>query len=178
MSSYLYCATPRGPEEHIRDGESCNICKDWMKQVEAKIVNGKVVVPVKAKPKVEAPKEPVVRAKKPAKPRRVEEPKRVRNAVAKCGTRSGYLRHLKLKETACQPCKDAQSEHGRAQRRKKGIRPLEINEREHGTPRGYRQHMARHETPCQPCKDAINKLRRDERAAKRAREAAEREDAA
>jgi 5-methylcytosine-specific restriction endonuclease McrA len=29
------------------------------------------------------------------------------NRVAKCGTRSGYNKHLKLKEPTCEPCKEA-----------------------------------------------------------------------
>lgn len=31
-------------------------------------------------------------------------------AVAACGTRAGYNRHLKQGEPTCQPCKDAQKE--------------------------------------------------------------------
>jgi len=30
--------------------------------------------------------------------------------VAQCGTRAGYNRHLKMKESTCQACKDAQKE--------------------------------------------------------------------
>jgi hypothetical protein len=33
--------------------------------------------------------------------------------VAKCGTRSGYHRHLRLKESVCKGCRDAQNEYDR-----------------------------------------------------------------
>lgn len=154
MSSYLYCATERGIEEHIRDGESCRICKDWIKA-------GKPVTTPTGR--IEPPK----KKKNPNKVRRVEETNRTRRAEAQCGTRSGYSRHYDRNEEACRPCKDAQAEYGREQRRKRGIKPLSLNEREHGTPRGFRQHIGRKEEPCQPCRDAINKQRREERAAKR-----------
>src|SRR5690606_21478194 len=148
-----------GPESHIRNGESCRVCKDWMKQVGAKIVKGKVIAP---KPK-------------PVKVTKVREPKprprtyTTRNEV-RCGTHQGYDKHRRRGETPCQPCRDA---HNARQREYNKRRALERNangtnkirskynneyppipEELHGTMKGVGRHKHRREELCDPCKEA------------------------
>lgn len=148
--SYDYCATARGVEEHIRDCEDCNICKAWIKAGRPE-TTGK---PIDPKPK------------KVKKLRRVSDDDRCRKAKARCGTRAGYMRHIKRGETPDRACKDAHNEYNRKlnekRRRDKGIpeRP-KITEREHGTLTGFRQHLKHGEPPCDPCrleKNAYNRI--------------------
>lgn len=198
MSSYLYCATERGIEEHIRDGESCRICKDWIKA-------GKPVTlpageqPAKRKTKRPAKcgtisgyqrhynqKETPCDACKAAKSRYNRElygakDKPSPEELNPCGTPPAYLRHKRRGEEPCEPCREAFNSATRARqaakRRAKGIEPR-IKPREHGSMTGYRQHLKHKETVCDPCRDAYNKVQREIWDNVRARKTAEQDKAA
>lgn len=150
MSSYLYCGTPRGPEEHLRDGESCRVCKDWMKLVGAKIVNGKVIAP---KPKPIPEPKPV---KKRARPKR--EPRKVE--LAPCGTIGAYNRHRRKGEPICDPCREAQRinqkqrrDRIKAERANTPLTPA-VTRDKCGTRAGANYHRDHGEHKCEPCKEA------------------------
>lgn len=152
MSSYLYCATPRGIEEHLRDGESCRVCKDWMKLVGAKIVNGKVIAP-KPKP-IPAPKPKPKRAR----PKTVREPRKVE--LAPCGTIGAYNRHRRKGETICDPCREAQRinqkqrrDRIKAERANTPLTPA-VTRDKCGTRAGANYHRDHGEHKCDPCKEA------------------------
>lgn len=167
--AYNHCATPRGPEEHLRDGESCQICKDWMKQVGAKIVKGKVIAP---KPSIA----PAATKRVKAKRRKVER-KPYNLVLEPCGTNAAALRHRRRGEPLCVPCREAKNAYAReigAKRRRaegKPVRP-KVVEREHGTLVGWRQHKNRDEEVCEPCRLAKSAQSRLEGRIRRAREKA------
>jgi hypothetical protein len=41
---------------------------------------------------------------------------------AECGTRPGYIRHLRENENPCQPCRDAKNEYDRGYRKRRAIK--------------------------------------------------------
>lgn len=144
MSAYLDCATEKGVYQHIRDGESCRICKEWL-------AAGKSVTAEKPKPKPKRKAAP----KKPATQRR----------VAKCGTTGGLRKHYTDKTTACDPCLEAGREYQRQVRIRNGAKRQNTKERQHGTMIGVGQHKRAKEPICRPCKDARNAYQRARRAA-------------
>ena len=147
MSAYLDCATEKGVYQHIRDGESCRICKEW-------VAAGKGITAEKPKPK---PK----RKAAPRKPKATPAPRR----TAKCGTPSGLRRHYTDKTEPCDPCLESGREYQRERRAKNGARKnRKITEREHGTMIGVGQHVRAKEPVCRPCKDARNAYQRHLRA--------------
>jgi len=150
--SFNYCGTQRGVEEHIRDGDDCRVCKEWLK-------NGATSTGPNGQ---QTPAAKRVKAS-PATPRK----------VAECGTNGAYQRHRRNGETPCEPCVEARRvynrEKKRIEREKAGVKPRQILPREHGTLRGYRQHKSLGEPKCDPCKEAHNA---DERARRAKRAAA------
>lgn len=146
--SYNHCGTPAGPESHIRNGESCQVCKDWMKQVGARIVKGKVIAP--------KPKPVKVTKQRESKPK-LRQP---RTSDLIHGTTAGYHKHRSRGETPCQPCKDANAEYARALRRKNPPKPAQnprqLAEIIHGTVAGASLHKYRGEKPCDSCREAMN----------------------
>lgn len=168
MSWYLDCATQKGVYLHIRAGESCRVCKDWVKR-------GKpVVTPADLKPKVVTPKPskaPVKREySRPAKPRA---PRKI-SAVANCGTIAGWRRHKDRGEEVCEPCRVEKNRYNRENYRRLqegGVkRPTgrQPDPREHGTAKGRDQHRRNNEETCRSCKDAYNAYMRSRTAARRA----------
>lgn len=150
--SYNHCATARGPEEHLRDGESCQICKDWMKQVGAKIVNGKVIAP---KPKV-AP----ITTKQPKPKRAQRERKPASLELQPCGTPAAADRHRKKGEPICDPCKEAKRIESRdrrarikAERESKPLKPAQIRS-QCGSRAGANYHRDHGEQKCTECVEA------------------------
>lgn len=79
MSGFMFCGTARGVEEHTRDGESCQPCRDWVKA--GRPVTTPETLGMPAQPK--------------------------KRAEAECGTRAGYFRHRRKGEPACEPCLEA-----------------------------------------------------------------------
>lgn len=161
MSAYLYCSTARGIEEHIRDGESCRICKDWIKKHDLKIKDGKVANP----PRIITPKA----AQRKARKSQSSASPRAQARTAKCGTTGGLRRHYTDKTKTCDPCLEAGREYQRARRIKNGSK-VNISatiERVHGSRRGWQQHHRLKEVPCEPCREAKNAYNRAQRAKKR-----------
>jgi 5-methylcytosine-specific restriction endonuclease McrA len=64
--------------------------------------------------------------------------------IAKCGTRSGYNRHLRLKEEVCQDCRDAQNEYDR-KRFYENPELKRIRNRKHSNPEKKRSSWRRRE---------------------------------
>jgi hypothetical protein len=85
---------------------------------------------------------------------------------AECGTRGGYNRHRRIRETPCDACRAAEAADRRARRR--GLTRDEwIAKKEaegHGTHAGYNRHRRRGEEACRACKDAEAACRRDRKA--------------
>lgn len=81
--------------------------------------------------------------------------------TAKCGTLSGYKRHIAKQEAACEACREASNEHRRARNRSKGILPVPVPQC--GTYGGYGAHLRRGETPCDACRAANTKYSRNRR---------------
>ncbi|WP_405695206.1 WhiB family transcriptional regulator [Streptomyces coelicoflavus] len=71
----------------------------------------------------------------------------LRPRVAKCGTVSGYQKHLRLKTEPCPECREAKNEANRKQKRRR--QPIQC-----GTRPGYRRHRDRGEEACEPCRIA------------------------
>ena len=173
MSGYMYCATDRGISEHVRDGESCPVCRDWVKRG-SPVITGEPK-PVKPKPKPAKPrtKRAYVHGGKPKPPRKIKE-------IAECGTLSGWHRHKDQKEEICEKCRleknryNRESYHRRQQSGEKLPTGRPPEPREHGTAKGRDQHRRNNEETCRPCKDAYNAYMRSRTAARRAeREASE-----
>lgn len=166
MSSYQWCGTQAGVDAHIRDGEQCSFCRDWVKRGKP-VVTGKPAP--KPKPKQSTPrvKRAYVHGGKPKPPRKIAE-------VANCGTIAGWRRHKDRKEEVCEPCRLEKNRYNRenykrlqegGEKRKTG-RPSDP--REHGTAKGRDQHKRNNEETCRPCKDAYNAYMRGRTAARRA----------
>lgn len=170
MSAYLDCATEKGIYQHIRDGESCRICKDWIKKHDLKIKDGKVVNPPKPvqPPKPAAPAAPKARPKRAPRPK-PEKPKTGRR-VAQCGTTGGSRKHYADKTKPCEPCLEASRKYQRERRAKNGAKTRVSTELErvHGSLRGFQQHYRLKETPCEPCRIARNTYKSERRAIRRA----------
>lgn len=148
--SYDYCATARGPEEHIRDGESCQICKDWVKNNGIIIRKGKVVNPPKVR--VEAPKPKVKRAKR--------ERKTYSQSLAPCGTTAAFDRHRRKNEAPCEPCKEAKRKESaerrariKAENQNNPLQPPQQRS-QCGTRAGANYHRDHGEQKCAPCLEA------------------------
>jgi HNH endonuclease len=74
----------------------------------------------------------------------------------RCGTYAGSVRHSKLHEKPCEPCRMAKNEY-----RRKNQKPrtnLPITREKCGTTAGYKAHEARGEFTCDPCRIAINEV--------------------
>lgn len=128
MSAYMYCATEAGVTQHIRDGESCPVCKDWMRQVGGRLVKGKLVLP--------APKQP-----KPYKQRVTNIPPGTPRKEIPCGTIHGYDRHKRLGQDPCDPCREKYNAFKREERRRKRLEQLAAGlakkKSKHGDPADY-----------------------------------------
>lgn len=155
--SYDYCASERGVTSHLTSGESCRICKDWMKQVGAKIVNGKVIAP-KPKP-IPAPKPKKKRSRPKREPRQVE--------LAPCGTIGAYNRHRRAGEPVCDPCREAQRldqkqrrARIKAERANTPLKPAVMRDR-CGTRAGANYHRDHGEEKCEPCLEAQRAYNRE-----------------
>lgn len=88
--------------------------------------------------------------------------------TAKCGTASGYQKHIKDRTLACQLCLDAHAKAVTAYRRRKGVQAT--TKAKCGTVSGHQTHRARGQEPCDPCREAINKYNRERRKAPEVRE--------
>lgn len=160
MSSYQHCATPRGPEEHLRDGESCQICKDWMKQVGAKIVKGKVIAP---KPVIIP--EPKPKKKRTPRPRQASKTRSIE--YRPCGTIAAYDRHRRAGETICEPCKEAKRieskkrrDRDKTERENTPLKPA-VTREQCGTRAGANYHRDHGEHKCGPCLEAQRAYNRE-----------------
>lgn len=156
MSWYLDCATAKGVEQHLRDGESCQICKDWMKAVGAKIVKGKVIAP--PPPKIQTVTK-VAKAKKTRGEYNVE--------LKPCGTSAAYIRHRRRGEKPCKACAKAnakQSQEARAKLKKhlaeNPLNPSQLYP-QCGTRNGAVKHRKLGEEKCDACKKAEREYNRE-----------------
>lgn len=68
---------------------------------------------------------------------------------AKCGTDSGYTKHLRNKQEPCAECREAHAEENRRREGHKKRRPALC-----GTDSGYYRHRRRSEDACTDCKAA------------------------
>lgn len=83
---------------------------------------------------------------------RLERPRRGPGSRAACGTPGGYNRHVRAGETACAPCRTANTEAKRGQR---ATTPLDqLAPIPHGEERGAKQHRYRGVSLCEPCRRA------------------------
>lgn len=188
MSGYMHCATPRGEEEHIRDGESCNVCKDWVragrpvthpagwidpKAKKRKVKAGKLTKPVPACGTYEGWRGHRSRHQDPCNPcQQAKYQRDAEKAAAKPkkpkvdpatriehGTPKGARQHDYYNIPICDPCKKARSAK---------LMGLKTVVREHGTTKGARQHRYYKDTMCDPCREAIQKYEREKRDRERA----------
>lgn len=94
-----------------------------------------------------------------------------RYLVAQCGTRSGYERHRRQGEDACDACRAANAE-GKRRRLYAPKDPETLPPIDHGTHTGARRHRYRGERPCPDCAAAYrvwsNERKRRRREAKKA----------
>jgi hypothetical protein len=72
--------------------------------------------------------------------------------VAECGTKSGYVRHLRVGEVPCEPCQTASAQARRnapsyVKRVAKPRGPLQPC----GTNAAYMRHLRHREIPCEAC---------------------------
>ncbi|TFV90419.1 hypothetical protein [Blastococcus sp. CT_GayMR16] len=97
-----------------------------------------------------------------AKPR-ADVPRRQRAAVAVCGSTGGYARHKRLKESICDPCREAKNAYWRerdAARRVEQGRPSAGGRKKAadcGTRSGYMRHLRLKEPTCPACRAANNR---------------------
>jgi len=78
----------------------------------------------------------------------------------KCGTRAGYMEHIKFKTEKCQPCKDAHAAYKREYIRRPTMRI------QCGTYAGYKRHKRADENPCEMCLRGYSKYMADYREKK------------
>ena len=72
-----------------------------------------------------------------------------------CGTWAAYLRHYKLGEEPCDPCRTAMRKRAREQYASGATVPkTPLDESKCGTTAGYSAHIKRKLSPCEPCKAA------------------------
>lgn len=124
------------------------------------------VVVEKAKPKTKAPAVIKPRSRvKPDKERKIAR-------VATCGTRSGYDRHQRNGEKACDPCRLAVNAAKREYEQRRKGRPPVVRERPPcGTWQGRKAHRWRKEEPCEPCVMADRAYQRERHFARKAKAA-------
>lgn len=71
-----------------------------------------------------------------------------RKPLSPCGSYGAYQRHIKAKETVCEPCKVARRRYQKGLRAKlrvpRTLKPC-------GTPAAYRRHLRHGEKACEPC---------------------------
>lgn len=87
-----------------------------------------------------------------------------------CGTQSGYVRHARLKEDACRPCKDAHAAYNRGRYRAL-YGPPHFPAASYdacGTTYGYQRHRRRREDVCAECRAARLEYQRAWRAKRKA----------
>lgn len=107
---------------------------------------------------------------KPRKQRERKPPKPPRQ-LAKCGTYSGYSKHRRLKEQACEECHVAAQQYRRdymARYRTDGREPPRKRRSVCGTTGGWSRHKRLHEKACRACLDAKNAYWRVRNANRRA----------
>lgn len=90
--------------------------------------------------------------------------------VAKCGTRGGYAKHLRLGEVPCVECSNATRDYARKRRGITGPKPL----KPHGTYAAFTRHINGGTKPCEPCVEAQREYQRDRMRRTRARQRDER----
>lgn len=151
----MNCGTAKGWQAHKASNTRC--CK-WCAPYDPRL----------AKPK----KEVVVRQKPGPKPRkkvadRDHKSIRIGRPPAKCGTPAGYTKHIRRKETACQPCRDAAAKYKKDHRAKQPPKPPRTPA-VCGTAAGYMKHYRAKEKACGTCNAANNKKSRDSAARKKA----------
>jgi 5-methylcytosine-specific restriction endonuclease McrA len=78
---------------------------------------------------------------------------------SRCGIYAGVIRHGRLKEKPCEPCRIARNEY--RNKRKMPRQFPSVTRDKCGTSAGYKAHESRGEFPCRPCMDAINKVVRE-----------------
>ena len=75
---------------------------------------------------------------------------------AKCGTSSGYQKHLRERTIACADCLAAHADAMTRTRRARGVQPRTMaTKAKCGTISGYNTHGQRGEEKCEPCKEAM-----------------------
>lgn len=83
---------------------------------------------------------------------------------SRCGTVTGYNKHLRNGERACPECADASRNYARARRGIVTIQAL----KPHGTHAAYMRHYSARTTPCDACVDAERKYQREAKRRRRA----------
>jgi hypothetical protein len=114
-------------------------------------------LPAPARPPTPEPRPLPVPAVQPA--RSAPEPTRRRHP-AQCGTPSGYARHRRQGEAACDQCKTAMSDAHRDRAHRRGV-PRRKQAAPCGTSAGARGHRRRGEPPCAPCREAWKTYQRE-----------------
>lgn len=150
----MNCGSEKGWFQHkAANTPPCQFCAPY---------NPKLAQPKKQPVVVDVRKKP---GPKP-KPKALRDlPKPRKQAV--CGTPSGYGRHVRAKEPACQPCKDALAKAARDRRAE--LTPIPARKPSVcGTPAGYMKHRRNKEQACPPCNTANNAKSREANARKKA----------
>jgi hypothetical protein len=82
-------------------------------------------------------------------------PRKGPGARAACGTLSGYQRHCRDGENACDACRQANVDYKAAQNQRPITAPNKLKPITHGTMKGYKQHRYRREQACEACLKAV-----------------------
>ena len=152
----MNCGTERGWRAHRANNERpCKWCLLWKEKRDVGTVK---VAPLKL-PKAKKPKPKTMRPRE----------------LAPCGTNAAYARHLIHKETPCDPCRKAGTEHRekrkRARLEREGkVAPTQRTPAACGTAAGRTKHKRNGEPVCDPCRLAYNAKARKDAAAKAERE--------
>lgn len=155
------CATDMGVDYHIKNGQSCGICKQWVKDGRPKTTLKMIKAARKPKP------QPVAKQKPKPAPRKPRE-------VKPCGSISAYDRHRRSGEQPCEKCLEAKRVYNRelAKKRRSGNhKSTRALPREHGSERGVHQHYRYSDKVCDLCKPYALQISRNKAAKRKAKEA-------
>ena len=173
MSQYLYCCTPRGEYEHIRDGEACHACRDWVKAGRPQTTGNTPATAGSTKKRrhecgtVSGARSHQVKGETVCEPCQEAWDKQKAENGHGCGTPGGASRHQRKGEPVCAPCKAAKSaaakeRRDRLKKEREGKPKAPPVARDIcGTYRGYKRHQYYYEEPCDACKAAISEYQRN-----------------
>jgi WhiB family transcriptional regulator, redox-sensing transcriptional regulator len=116
------------------------------------------------------------RQRRTLREKRTTTPPPIKTGVEAHGSLAGYERHLRLKTTPCQSCRDAKAESSRKSRacaaaavQAAGLMP---GGERHGTVKGYHAHVRAGDDPCSACQRAEAAAARRQRLRDKAKGAA------